>query len=164
MKPFKTSKFTKKGKGFDRPRSEGRSDRTEKRYDKPRSESRDDRPQKHFERNNDRPERRFDSSERTFNRSEPRFDRSRSEGSDTDRPGFKLYHAVCDKCGRDCDIPFKPTGNKPIYCRSCYRELGNNPERSTDRPIRDNFGPGPKPDLDQINRKLDKIMKALKIE
>ena len=42
--------------------------------------------------------------------------RGRSDyGRDRDR---QMYSAVCDKCGKDCQVPFKPSGDKPIYCRT----------------------------------------------
>ena len=34
------------------------------------------------------------------------------------------YDAVCSKCGEDCQVPFKPTNTKPIYCDNCYSQDG----------------------------------------
>lgn len=31
----------------------------------------------------------------------------------------QMYNAVCSNCGAPTSVPFKPTGKKPIYCRSC---------------------------------------------
>jgi len=82
--------------------------------------------------------------------------------------GFKLFEAVCDKCGNKCDLPFEPTGNKPIYCRSCFRESQGSNEKFGQK-NRFDRAPEPRPQgvsadaLEDINRKLDKIMKALKI-
>jgi CxxC-x17-CxxC domain-containing protein len=28
--------------------------------------------------------------------------------------------AVCSECGKECEIPFKPTGDRPVYCRDCF--------------------------------------------
>ena len=87
--------------------------------------------------------------------------------------GFKLFEAVCDKCGNKCDLPFEPTGNKPIYCRSCFRESQGSNERfgqknrfeskKFDDRQESNMPTISSGDLEAINRKLDKIMKALKI-
>jgi len=103
--------------------------------------------------------------------------RSRDSGRDSKKDsGLQLYHAVCDKCGKDCDLPFKPTGNKPVYCRNCFKANGPDESRSFDRgkfdnrsESRDRFEPRPatqnvtSEDIEKINKKLDKIMKALKI-
>ena len=50
---------------------------------------------------------------------------SRSVGRDSERPAFgkQVHKAVCDKCGATCEVPFKPTGSKPIYCRDCFRTM-----------------------------------------
>jgi CxxC-x17-CxxC domain-containing protein len=43
-----------------------------------------------------------------------------------------MHDAVCDDCGRDCQVPFRPSGDKPIYCSDCFEKRGGN-ERSGDR-------------------------------
>ena len=30
------------------------------------------------------------------------------------------YTAVCADCKKDCTIPFKPTGDRPVYCQDCF--------------------------------------------
>jgi len=35
-----------------------------------------------------------------------------------------MHDAVCDECGRDCQVPFKPSGDKPIYCSDCFEKKG----------------------------------------
>lgn len=37
----------------------------------------------------------------------------------SDRETFK---AKCDDCGRDCDLPFRPTTGRPVYCRDCFKK------------------------------------------
>jgi len=39
------------------------------------------------------------------------------------------YHAVCASCCAECEVPFKPTGERPVYCKACFakRKSGNNP-------------------------------------
>jgi CxxC-x17-CxxC domain-containing protein len=37
-----------------------------------------------------------------------------------DRYGRTLYKAVCADCGKECEVPFKPTAGKDVYCRECY--------------------------------------------
>ncbi|MFH0906283.1 MAG: CxxC-x17-CxxC domain-containing protein [archaeon] len=32
----------------------------------------------------------------------------------------EMHKAKCSECGKDCEVPFKPTEGKPVYCRECY--------------------------------------------
>ena len=101
-------------------------------------------------------------------RSEGRFDRQGSTGGRSSV--LEMHEVICDKCGKTCEVPFKPTSNKPVYCRTCFKQ--NNPyESNSFKPRnRDNFEPKTNQsnvsheELDKINEKLNKIMKALKIE
>ena len=34
----------------------------------------------------------------------------------------EMYDAVCADCGKKCEVPFKPTEGRPVYCRDCYRK------------------------------------------
>jgi CxxC-x17-CxxC domain-containing protein len=31
-----------------------------------------------------------------------------------------LYQAVCADCQNHCEVPFKPSGSRPIYCKACF--------------------------------------------
>lgn len=33
-----------------------------------------------------------------------------------------LYKAVCSECGKNCEVPFKPTGMKPVLCSTCFSD------------------------------------------
>jgi len=33
------------------------------------------------------------------------------------------HKAVCSKCKKECEVPFKPTPGKEVYCQECYREV-----------------------------------------
>ncbi len=35
-----------------------------------------------------------------------------------------LFAAVCSECGKDTQVPFKPTAGKPVYCRDCFQKRG----------------------------------------
>ncbi|MBU3925722.1 hypothetical protein KJ763_00940 [Patescibacteria group bacterium] len=37
----------------------------------------------------------------------------------------QMYNVVCDKCGKNCQVPFKPTAGKPIFCDSCFKQDGS---------------------------------------
>ena len=32
----------------------------------------------------------------------------------------EMHKATCSECGNECEVPFKPTDGKPVYCRDCY--------------------------------------------
>ena len=32
----------------------------------------------------------------------------------------RMYKAVCTDCGNECEVPFKPDPNRPVYCRECW--------------------------------------------
>ncbi|HLD42565.1 MAG TPA: CxxC-x17-CxxC domain-containing protein [Candidatus Nanoarchaeia archaeon] len=31
-----------------------------------------------------------------------------------------MHKATCSECGNECEVPFKPTQGKPVYCRTCF--------------------------------------------
>jgi CxxC-x17-CxxC domain-containing protein len=31
-----------------------------------------------------------------------------------------VHKAVCSDCGEECEVPFKPRENRPVYCRKCW--------------------------------------------
>ncbi|MEW5819338.1 MAG: CxxC-x17-CxxC domain-containing protein [Cyanobacteriota bacterium] len=37
------------------------------------------------------------------------------------RDSRTLYNVVCDGCGIETSVPFKPSGDRPVYCRDCYK-------------------------------------------
>lgn len=39
-----------------------------------------------------------------------------------------MNKAICSECGNACEVPFKPTGDKPVYCSDCFRNKGGNTE------------------------------------
>jgi len=70
-----------------------------------------------------------------------------------------MTKVTCSSCGNECEVPFKPTLDKPVFCDACFSksEKSGSPKRSGS-PKSSNK------DLDIIKEKLDKIMKALEIE
>jgi len=45
-----------------------------------------------------------------------------SEEKEVDSFKREMHKAVCADCGKDCEVPFKPTEGRPFYCRDCYRK------------------------------------------
>ncbi len=82
-------------------------------------------------------------------------------GRDADRPKMQsaeMHKVVCDKCRKECTVPFKPTSSKPVYCRDCFR-------KKDDSFSKHGFDArGSSDELAKIDQKLDKIMQALNIE
>lgn len=38
----------------------------------------------------------------------------------TDPSGRQLYDVICAACGKPAQVPFKPSGDRPVYCKDCY--------------------------------------------
>jgi CxxC-x17-CxxC domain-containing protein len=38
----------------------------------------------------------------------------------------EMFSATCSSCGREAQVPFKPTGSKPVYCSDCFRNQRSN--------------------------------------
>jgi CxxC-x17-CxxC domain-containing protein len=32
----------------------------------------------------------------------------------------EMFSATCSSCGREAQVPFRPTGSKPVYCSDCF--------------------------------------------
>lgn len=98
-----------------------------------------------------------------------------------DRGGFAggerpMFQAVCSKCGNDCEVPFKPTGARPVFCSNCFEHEGKVSAGGGfgggNKFAKPSFGGGNfnpvaksneqfKAQFDTLNFKLDKIIKAL---
>ena len=33
----------------------------------------------------------------------------------------QMYPVVCSNCGVETEVPFKPSGDRPVYCRDCFQ-------------------------------------------
>ena len=104
----------------------------------------------------------------------PRFGGNKFGGNrgGSDRP-TTMYDAVCAECGKKCQVPFRPNGDKPIYCNDCFgakRDGGERPARReyNDRPAPQAFVPRPaegqgdiKKQLDALTAKLDTLIRTV---
>jgi CxxC-x17-CxxC domain-containing protein len=72
-----------------------------------------------------------------------------SQGHSRGRREKTLHKAICADCHKDCEIPFKPTGERPVYCKECFskRKAGN--------PVKVNDGNKPAPDLPKVTEPLN---------
>ncbi len=39
-----------------------------------------------------------------------------------DNFGRELHKATCADCGKETEVPFKPSGDRPVYCRDCFQK------------------------------------------
>ena len=79
----------------------------------------------------------------------------------SDRGSREMHKSVCADCGKDCEVPFPPTGDRPIYCQECW--VKRRPPR-TEHPREDRqSGPSPAPEnIDlQILGELQRIRELL---
>ena len=35
----------------------------------------------------------------------------------------EMHDAVCARCGNETQVPFRPTGARPVYCSDCFRMM-----------------------------------------
>ena len=62
-----------------------------------------------------------------------------------------IFLVVCSKCGEHCEVPFKPSNNKPIFCSKCFVK--------SDRPPK-----SLKPEIKEIKEKLDRVLELLAVD
>lgn len=105
----------------------------------------------------------------------PRHGGSRDFSASTE-----LFKATCNKCNKSCDVPFRPNGKKPVYCKDCFvrddaRPTGNSyekPRYSNDRPQAQSYAPAPvavedprigylQKELAIVHSKLDTLIERL---
>jgi len=36
-----------------------------------------------------------------------------------------MHRAVCADCGKTCEVPFRPSGGRPVYCKECFTARKN---------------------------------------
>jgi len=32
-----------------------------------------------------------------------------------------MHKTTCAQCGKECEVPFEPKGDKPVYCNECFK-------------------------------------------
>ena len=53
-----------------------------------------------------------------------------------------FHKAICADCKKECEIPFRPTGDRPVYCKNCFaqrKSVSTFKERHDTRPREENF-------------------------
>lgn len=39
------------------------------------------------------------------------------------KPRREMYPAVCAECGKETQVPFKPSEGRSVYCSACYNKV-----------------------------------------
>jgi len=82
----------------------------------------------------------------------------------------QMHKTICSSCGKDCEVPFKPSGDKPVFCSNCFEKNrgGSDTRRFEDRNFkkphfedRNNRSPQNSEQYNTLNAKLDKILAML---
>jgi len=34
----------------------------------------------------------------------------------------EMHKVTCAECGKETEVPFKPDGTRPVYCRDCFQK------------------------------------------
>ena len=34
----------------------------------------------------------------------------------------EMHKVTCAECGKETEVPFKPDGSRPVYCRECFQK------------------------------------------
>jgi CxxC-x17-CxxC domain-containing protein len=42
----------------------------------------------------------------------------------------EMFSATCSGCGQEAKVPFQPSGEKPVYCSTCFQQRGGGGDRS----------------------------------
>ena len=46
-------------------------------------------------------------------------------GSRNARPNREMFTVVCAACGCETQVPFRPSEDRPVYCRDCFNKNKN---------------------------------------
>ena len=60
-----------------------------------------------------------------FGHSQPfqRFGQPGRQGEASQTNNYKervLHKTICADCNKECEVPFKPSGDRPVYCKECF--------------------------------------------
>jgi CxxC-x17-CxxC domain-containing protein len=46
----------------------------------------------------------------------------RATGPGSEGGSRELHEVTCSSCGQKTTVPFKPTSDRPVYCRTCFQQ------------------------------------------
>ena len=50
--------------------------------------------------------------------------RAARRASDGNGRARVLHDVICSNCGKQTQVPFVPTGTRPVYCLDCFQTVG----------------------------------------
>jgi len=92
---------------------------------------------------------------------------------DRNDPGPQMHSATCAECGDRCEVPFRPTGERPVLCSHCFKGNSKAPQRDNRRsdermsfPTQSGGGNSDevgtlKKEVVELNKKMDKVLTLL---
>jgi len=48
------------------------------------------------------------------------FKEERGRGRSSFGAPREMHKVTCAECGKETEVPFKPDGSRPVYCKDCY--------------------------------------------
>jgi CxxC-x17-CxxC domain-containing protein len=57
---------------------------------------------------------------RGFENKPSRCKECRAAKKNAQKGAREMFDAVCVECGKECQVPFKPTEGKAVYCSECF--------------------------------------------
>lgn len=64
----------------------------------------------------------------------------------------EMFQATCSGCGKSCQVPFRPSSGKPVFCDDCFAKQRNDgPSRGDVRPSYNDRGSRPAPSISSGN-------------
>ena len=45
----------------------------------------------------------------------------RFDGGQRDFGPREMHKAICAKCKKECEVPFKPTEGRDVFCKDCFQ-------------------------------------------
>ncbi len=113
-------------------------------------------------------------------------DRGESRGGFRDRGGFRggsggpgrdfsrggeMHQATCARCGKMCEVPFRPNGKKPVFCKDCFKsskpETSFRPSFQSERPTYqadggERRGNDVQNQIEMLNKKIETLIQMVK--
>ncbi len=71
------------------------------------------------------------AEEKHFSKPFQRFDRPRHHDRGDRDNNFRersFTKVICSDCNKECEVPFKPSGDRPVYCKECFAKRKDRPQ------------------------------------
>ena len=82
----------------------------------------------------------------------------RRAGAGASAAPTERFQATCASCHAACEVPFRPNGKKPVYCRDCFK---GHEEALSERHASASHAPDLSRQFELLNLKLDRLIKVV---